>query len=326
MRESLLLKCIFSVLVGLVWVAPSNAGYWQCQGEADYLMKDATNGGCKNCSMLSYSFNSASISISDIMGKAPAIYIDYAWETPYNWIEGEAPAEPAAQRSGEALLDKLNSFFKTLTQGALQPADTSKTLDSLKIEAADVFTDLEITEEFYDRYVRVLQIIRLVMAPPPDDPEAPKSEEEIGRFVKDILGEEWDAEAPPSEKIEKFSEAVATETAALRLIAGAPSALEEEPGVEPLRVGEEIKSPKLIRHVEPVYPEAAHQARVEGIVILEAVIDVQGNVKDVKILRSIPLLDQAAIDAVKQWKYEPTIFDGEPRELIMTVTVRFSLK
>ena len=87
-----------------------------------------------------------------------------------------------------------------------------------------------------------------------------------------------------------------------------------------------IEPPKLIKQVNPVYPQVARQARVEGMVILEAKTDEQGNVVDARILRSIPVLDQAAIDAVKQWKYEPLIIGGKPRKVLFTVTVRFMLK
>lgn len=78
--------------------------------------------------------------------------------------------------------------------------------------------------------------------------------------------------------------------------------------------------------VAPIYPEIARQARIEGIVIIEATTDIYGRVIDVKVLRSIPLLDQAAIDAVRQWVYEPMIINGRPRPVIFTVTVRFQLK
>jgi TonB family protein len=88
----------------------------------------------------------------------------------------------------------------------------------------------------------------------------------------------------------------------------------------------QVQPPKLIKQVNPVYPEKARQARVEGIVILEAKADEQGNVTDARILRSIPVLDQAALDAVKQWKYEPMLIDGKPRKVVFTVTVRFMLK
>ncbi|MCX6569200.1 MAG: energy transducer TonB [Candidatus Aminicenantes bacterium] len=87
----------------------------------------------------------------------------------------------------------------------------------------------------------------------------------------------------------------------------------------------DVQPPKLIKEVFPKYPEVARQARVEGIVILEAKTDEQGSVIDARILHSIPLLDQAAIDAVKQWIYEPMRIDGKPRKILFTVTVRFAL-
>ena len=85
-------------------------------------------------------------------------------------------------------------------------------------------------------------------------------------------------------------------------------------------------TPKLISRVEPVYPKEARMARMEGVVILEARVDETGKVTSAKALRSIPKLDQAAIDAVKQWKYEPVVVDGKPIPVVITVTVRFVLK
>ena len=77
------------------------------------------------------------------------------------------------------------------------------------------------------------------------------------------------------------------------------------------------------KHVDPIYPEAARSARVSGVVILEASIDVQGRVSDVRVLRSIPLLDRAALDAVRQWEYAPALLNGAPVPVIMTVTMQF---
>jgi len=98
---------------------------------------------------------------------------------------------------------------------------------------------------------------------------------------------------------------------------------------ELMRSMQAIRSPqalKLLKEVAPIYPEIARQARVEGVIILEVTTDIHGKVKKAKILTSIPLLDQAAIDAVKQWSYEPLIIKGEPKEAIFAVTVRFSLE
>ncbi|MFQ5744822.1 MAG: energy transducer TonB [Acidobacteriota bacterium] len=94
----------------------------------------------------------------------------------------------------------------------------------------------------------------------------------------------------------------------------------------PMRVGGDVQAPEKILDVAPEYPELARRARLAGVVILEAVIDRQGNVKDVKILRGLGLgLDKAAVAAVSQWKYSPTYYNGRPVEVILTVTVQFQL-
>jgi len=95
--------------------------------------------------------------------------------------------------------------------------------------------------------------------------------------------------------------------------------------VVPVRVGGEIREPKKIRHVSPVYPDLAVAAHVHGSVILECIVSPQGLVTDVKLVRGIPLLNTSAMDAVKQWAYTPTLKDGVPVPVILTVTVRFDL-
>lgn len=94
----------------------------------------------------------------------------------------------------------------------------------------------------------------------------------------------------------------------------------------PVRPGGQVKFPTKVRHVPPVYPRIAQDARVSGLVILEATIDVDGSVLDVRIMRSQPLLDQAAIDAVRQWRFTPTLLNGMPVPVLMTVTVNFQLQ
>ena len=93
-----------------------------------------------------------------------------------------------------------------------------------------------------------------------------------------------------------------------------------------LRVGGNIKPPMKIRDVRPVYPAEALAARVMGVVIIEARIEPDGSVGNAQVLRSIPLLDQAAIDAVMQWRFTPTLVNGQAVPLVMTVTVNFTLQ
>ena len=106
------------------------------------------------------------------------------------------------------------------------------------------------------------------------------------------------------------------------IIGGLPEA---PPPVEPMRVGGQISEPRKLRHVPPVYPDLARQARVTGIVILDAEISPAGHVGEIKVLRSIPMLDEAAVAAIKQWVYAPTLLNGVPVPVIMTITLRFSL-
>jgi protein TonB len=97
------------------------------------------------------------------------------------------------------------------------------------------------------------------------------------------------------------------------------------PPVNAVRVGGSIRQPRKIKNVSPIYPDIARQARVQGVVILEATIGPGGDVTAVRVLRGIPQLDQSAADAVTQWVYEPTLLNGVPVPVIMTVTVNYKL-
>jgi protein TonB len=92
----------------------------------------------------------------------------------------------------------------------------------------------------------------------------------------------------------------------------------------PVRVGGQIKPPTKVKDVAPVYPAIARSARVAGAVVIAATIDEEGKVIDAKVVRSVPLLDQAALDAVQQWVYMPTLLNGVPVPVLMTVTINFT--
>ena len=93
-----------------------------------------------------------------------------------------------------------------------------------------------------------------------------------------------------------------------------------------IRVGGQIRPPIRIKEVAPVYPAIARSARVQGDVVIEATIDQEGNVADARVVKSVPLLDQAALDAVRQWHYRPTLLNGVPTAVVTTVTVKFTLQ
>ena len=87
-----------------------------------------------------------------------------------------------------------------------------------------------------------------------------------------------------------------------------------------------IKPPTKIKNVTPLYSSVARAARVQGVVMIEVTIGPDGTVQVARVLHSVPLLDQAALDAVRQWEFSPTLLNGIPVPVIMTVTVNFTLR
>ena len=107
-----------------------------------------------------------------------------------------------------------------------------------------------------------------------------------------------------------------------------PSALTPPPPPAPrapMRVGGAVTAPTKIHDIAPEYPRMARDAKIQGIVIIQATIGADGRVVDAEVLRPIPFLSQAALDAVRQWRFTPPQLNGEPIAVIMTVTVNFKL-
>jgi protein TonB len=109
------------------------------------------------------------------------------------------------------------------------------------------------------------------------------------------------------------------------VVGGLPSEAPPPPA-RVVRIGGQLKEPKKVRHVQPVYPDLAVQSRVSAVVILEAEVDTRGYVRTVRVLRGHPLFDDAALEAVKQWRYQPLLLNGEPTGFILTVTLTFNLQ
>ena len=140
---------------------------------------------------------------------------------------------------------------------------------------------------------------------------------------------ELDPPAPPP-RVLSMGDAVTGVPGGVPGGTGTPSLVmaspEAPPRADPIRPGSGIEAPVKTRNILPVYPEGARTARLEGVVIIEAIIARDGTVRDARVLRSIPLLDAAALDAVRQWRYQPTRLNGVPVEVVMTVTVTFTLR
>jgi protein TonB len=92
---------------------------------------------------------------------------------------------------------------------------------------------------------------------------------------------------------------------------------------EPVRIGGQVSAPALVKRVEPVYPSIAQMAAIDGIVILDAIVDEHGRVQSLKVLRGHPLLAKAAADAVQQWQYEPLKLNGTATAFELTVSLWF---
>jgi TonB family protein len=130
-----------------------------------------------------------------------------------------------------------------------------------------------------------------------------------------VAGDKAAAEAiADREKSEAVAAARATHVARTRATAR----------VAPVRIGGQIRAPTKVKDVHPLYPAIAQSARVSGLVTIEATIGPDGKVSDAKIVRSIPLLDQSALDAVRQWEYAPTLLNGVPVPVVLTVSVNFT--
>jgi protein TonB len=182
--------------------------------------------------------------------------------------------------------------------------------------------------------------IRAVPAPAPPPAPAPAS----ARRVPDVAPATVPTHAPDTIAPE-VERPPATPDLAIEGGVGAPAALDGSGGVVdplappapvpppppakpegPVRAGELVQMPRRLVDARPLYPDIARRARVEGTVVLEAVLDRSGHVSQVRVVKSVPLLDQAAIDAVRQWRYTPSTLHGIPIEVLMTVTVTFRLQ
>ena len=140
---------------------------------------------------------------------------------------------------------------------------------------------------------------------------------------------QWQFEAPTQAPLLIATDVTVGKTAAgaeLYTAATPASVARRSSARPPIRVAGNIAPPTKLVDVKAIYPQAAMDAQVTGVVILDVTVDVDGAVSNVDVVRSIPLLDQAAVDAVRQWKFTPTLLNGEPVPVIVTITVNFTLK
>ena len=109
------------------------------------------------------------------------------------------------------------------------------------------------------------------------------------------------------------------------VVATAAFAGQDKPGPAPLHVGGSVKPPLKIKDSKPIYPEDARRAKVQGVVITEVTVGTDGKVTGIKVLRPIPMLNDAAVKAVQGQVFKPTLVDGVAVPIVMTVPVIFTL-
>jgi periplasmic protein TonB len=193
-----------------------------------------------------------------------------------------------------------------------------------------------------DEAIRAFFVTPAVAAPPPPPPPPPAAgvrpaprapvdpqPEEPAKFVAPL---ETPAEIKPEEGISLGVEGGVPGGVEGGVpggvVGGIVGGLPQEvpPPPKAVRVGGHIKTPQLLKKVDPVYPELAKQARVSALIILEATVDDAGRVREVTILRGSPIFDEAAVEAVKHWVYRPLLLNGIPTPFVLSITVKFSFR
>jgi TonB family protein len=168
--------------------------------------------------------------------------------------------------------------------------------------------------------VYVVQQVRFKPPPPKQQQEIPKP-----RSKKVPIPDPTPDEPEPlrlEEEIEPEVELPDTD-----IVFGIPEGPPPAEPTGPIRVGGDVKPPVKTFAPSPQYTEIARKARITGVVIVEAIIDKQGNVTNVKVLKGLPMgLDQAAVEAVKRWKFEPATLNGKPVAVIYNLTINFQLQ
>lgn len=235
----------------------------------------------------------------------------------------------------------LSAFAMPVAASAQTPPTEQDLLARMSRQPAELVNYLELTrlyaaaqrypdaEDILVRAVAVVRSLRQASQTPAGAPAAgptPAEQDLVARVAAspNAIGNYLDL-AKHYADARRYTESDQTLMKALALLRNARMG-RAAPGAEaPLRVGGDISEPRKIFDAKPVYPAEAQAAKVSGIVILEVVIDATGGVRDAKVLRSVPMLDQAALDSVKQWRFTPTLLNGAPVEVIMTVTVNFTI-
>jgi len=176
------------------------------------------------------------------------------------------------------------------------------------------------TREAEKQKVYVVQQVRFKPPPPKQQQEIPKP-----RSKKVPIPDPTPDEPEPIRLPDEIEPQV--EMPDSDVIFGIPDGPPPVEPTGPIRVGGDVKPPVKINAPPPQYTEIARKARIQGVVIVEAIIDRDGTVSNVKVLKGLPMgLDQAAVDAVKSWRFEPATLNGKAVAVIYNLTINFQLQ
>lgn len=174
------------------------------------------------------------------------------------------------------------------------------------------------------------------VAAPPAPPPPPQARPEAAKPVpasSDVAPVEPPPEIVPEAPADDLGEAEVAGGVPGGIVGGVVGGLPTEippppPAASrgPIRMGGRLEQPTLVYRVNPVYPGIAVSAAIQGVVILEAIVDEEGKVESLKVLRSNGVLDRPALEAVRQWRYSPVLLNGRPEKFILTVVVSFRLE
>jgi len=246
-------------------------------------------------------------------------------------------------------------MFDDLVESSVVRKKTNKSWSVIAMGIAQVvvIAVLILIPLIYTQSLPAAMMTTLIMAPPPPPPPPPPPAVQKVQIVKPVVrlmhnGELVAPRAIPKEVKMIKEEEMPPDVSSVGIEGGVPGGVEGGssggvmggilggiPSAAPppppkqtpqrIRLGGNVEQAKLISQPMPVYPQLARQARIQGTVVLHAIISKDGRIEELSVISGHPLLVQAAKDAVQQWRYQPTLLNGEPVEVDTTISVTFTM-
>lgn len=277
---------------------------------------------------------------------------------------GQTPTREALQlfemRSPARSIRRRALFSDSLleTSGGQQRQRTWATIVSLILQCF-LISILVLVPLWFTEALPEQQLVTFLVAPPPPPPPPPPAAPapaavKVVRVATDIVNGRLRTPGRIPEKVQMIKEAEGPPPIAITggviggvpggipggqlggviggivnaapIFAAVPKLSKPAPVVQRVRVSQGVTKGMVVYRIEPTYPPLARQARIQGVVVLTAMIDRDGNIQNLRLVSGHPMLAPAAIDAVKHWRYKPFLLNGQPVEVETTVTVTFQLQ